>query len=240
MACFVLVHGTGGGGWCWQKVARRLRAAGSEVYAPTLSGVGDRFHLLDCGIDLTTHITDVANLLFFEDLNDVVLVGHSYAGMVITGVAATVPERLKQLVFLDAYVPEEGQSEVDLWPAEMRTEIEGDEAAGRGLRAGPSAAMLGISDPAVADWYTARLTPHPMAAYTQPPPAGNARSAALPRAYIRCTAGPTVAIFGPFAERALAAGWEVRALPTGHEAMLIAPAEVAELLLELAEDSSPR
>jgi pimeloyl-ACP methyl ester carboxylesterase len=114
MATFVLVHGTGHGGWCWQKVAPILRDAGSEVYAQTLTGVGDRSHLLECGVDLTTHITDVASLLFYEDLSDVVLVGHSYSGMVITGVAAAVPERLKQLIYLDAYVPDEGESEVDL------------------------------------------------------------------------------------------------------------------------------
>src|SRR3972149_5119926 len=129
MATFVLVHGSFGGGWVWQKVTPLLRAGGHEVYTPRLTGVGDRSHLLNCGVDLTTHITDVASLLFYEDLSDVVLVGHSYAGMVITGVAAKVPERLKLLVYLDAYVPDAGQSEVDLWPAEMRAAIQDDEAA---------------------------------------------------------------------------------------------------------------
>ena len=152
MPTFVLVHGTGHGGWCWQKVAPLLRAAGSEVYAPTLTGLGDRSHLLDCGVDLTTHITDVASLLFYEDISDVVLVGHSYAGMVITGVAAIVPERLRLLVYLDAYVPDEGQSEFDLWPSEMRAEIQADEAAGRGLRPPPTPALMGITDPELADW----------------------------------------------------------------------------------------
>src|SRR5947208_6414024 len=122
MATFVLVHGTGHGGWCWQKMVPLVRTAEHEVYTPTLSGVSDRSHLLDCGVDLTTHITDVASLLFYEDLSDVILVGHSYAGMVITGVAAKAPERLKQLVYLDAYLPDDGQSELDLWPAEMRAE----------------------------------------------------------------------------------------------------------------------
>ena len=161
MTAFVLVHGTGHGGWCWQKVARLLRAAGSEVYAQTLTGVGDRSHLLHCGVDLRTHITDVANLLSYEDLSDVVLVGHSYAGMVITGVAAVAPERLKMLVYLDAYVPDEGQSEVDLWPPAMRAEIESDQAAGRGLRPAPTPELMGITDPVLADWARARITPHP-------------------------------------------------------------------------------
>ena len=95
MAKFVLVHGTGCGGWVWKKLAPLLSLAGHEVYTPTLTGVGDRSHLLDCGVDLTTHITDIASLLWYEDLTDVVLVGHSYAGMVITGVAAQAPARLK-------------------------------------------------------------------------------------------------------------------------------------------------
>src|SRR3990170_4037586 len=123
MATFVLVHGSFGGGWVWQKVTPLLRAGGFDVYTPRLTGLSDRSHLLDCGVDLTTHITDVASLLFYEDLSDVVLVGHSYAGMVITGVAAQVPERLGLLVYLDGYVPDEGQTEVYLWPPAMRAEI---------------------------------------------------------------------------------------------------------------------
>src|SRR5512137_933571 len=101
MATFVLVHGTGCGSWVWWKLTPLLRAAGHEVYTPTLTGVGDRSHLLACGVDLTTHITDVSSLLSYEDLTDVVLLGHSYAGMVITGVAALVPERIRLLVYLD-------------------------------------------------------------------------------------------------------------------------------------------
>ncbi|RPH36835.1 alpha/beta hydrolase [bacterium] len=231
MACFVLVHGTGSGGWCWKKVAQLLRTGGNEVYTPTLSGVGDRSHLLKCGIDLSTHITDVANLLFFEDLENVVLVGHSYAGMVITGVAARVPERLKFLVYLDAYVPEEGETERDLWPAKMRAEIEGDEAAGKGLRAPPSPAFLGIIDPGLAEWYLARVTAHPMATYDEPAPRGNAQGAALPRMFIHCTQGPTAPVFAPFAEKARSRGWPYHEIATGHEAMLIAPDQVAAILL---------
>jgi pimeloyl-ACP methyl ester carboxylesterase len=114
MAIFVLVHGSHGGSWIWQKVTPLLRAGGHEVYTPGLTGLSDRAHLLKCGVDLTTHITDVASLLFHEDLAEVILVGNSYAGMVITGVAASIPERLKRLVYLDAYVPDDGQSELDL------------------------------------------------------------------------------------------------------------------------------
>ena len=146
MATFVLVHGTGCGGWIWSRLTPLLRAEGCEVYAPTLSGVGDRAHLLPCGVNLTTHIDDIAGLLVFEDLSDVVLVGHSYGGMVITGVAARQPGRIGHLVYLDVYVPKAGQTEADLWPAEMRAEIEEDETASGGLRQPPPPALLGVTE----------------------------------------------------------------------------------------------
>lgn len=235
MATFVLVHGSFGGGWVWQEVTSLLRAAGHEIYTPRLTGLSDRSHLLSCGVDLTTHITDVADLLFYEDLSKVVLVGHSYAGMVITGVAAEVPERLRLLVYLDAYVPEDGQSEVDLWPAEWQDAIQAEEAAGKELREPLPPATLGITDPEMEDWLKARMTPHPLATYTEPVPAGSAESAALPRGFVYCTEGPITHVFAPFAEKARAEGWELRELATGHMAMLTAPREVAELLLDLAD-----
>lgn len=231
MATFVLVHGSFGGGWVWQKVTPLLRAGGHDIYTPRLTGLSDRSHLLECGVDLTTHVRDVADLLFYEDISDVVLVGHSYAGMVITGVAANVPERLRRLVYLDAYAPEDGQSEVDLWPAEWQDSLQ---EKGRGLRQPPAPATLGITNPEMADWVEARMTPHPLATYTEPVPVASAESAALPRAYVHCTDGPITHVFAPFAAKARADGWEVRELVTGHMAMLTAPHEVTELLLELA------
>ena len=234
MSTFVLVHGTGCGGWIWQKVAPLLRAAGNDVYTPTLSGLSDRSHLLACGVDLTTHITDVVNLLTYEDLSDVVLVGNSYAGMVITGVAASIPERLKLLVYLDAYLPDPGQSEADLWPPEVRAAAEAEARASGGLRQPPPPAVLAIPDPETLAWVAARLSPQPMATYTQPVSAGNAATAALQRAFIHCTKGPvTTPVFGVFAAKAREKGWPVRELATGHAAMLTAPLEVAELLTEL-------
>jgi pimeloyl-ACP methyl ester carboxylesterase len=234
MGVFVLVHGTGHGGWCWQKVTPLLRAAGSEAFAPTLSGLGDRSHLADRGIDLSMHIREVAELMFYEDISDVVLVGHSYAGMVITGVASTAPERLKQLIYLDAYLPDEGQTEVDLWPPAMRAEIESGAAGIGGMRPPPTTELLGINDAALADWARPRITPHPMGTYTEPVPKGDARGAALPRAYIHCNVGPLVPLMGGFAAKARALGWPVREIATGHDAMLTEPDAVAQILLELA------
>lgn len=240
MATFVLVHGSHGGSWIWKKVLPLLRARGHEVYTPGLTGLSDRAHLLQCGVDLMTHVTDVASLLFYEDLSEVVLVGNSYAGMVITGVAASVPERLKMLVYLDAYVPDDGQSEEDLWPPEMRTAILADEAAVRGVRQPPPPSAFGITDPEVAEWVTARWTPHPLATYTQAVPRGNAWSAALPRVFIHCTGDPatTLPVFATCAAKARASGWEVHELVTGHVAMLTAPREVAELLHKVAGQAS--
>jgi pimeloyl-ACP methyl ester carboxylesterase len=233
MANFLLVHGTGHGSWCWRRLTPLLRAAGHDVYAPTLSGLGDRSHLLECGIDLTTHITEVADLMFYEDLSDVVLVGHSYAGMVITGVAAKAPERLRQLIYLDAYLPDEGQTEVDLWTSDMRAEIEADAHASRGTRL-VTPELMGITDPALAEWTRARITPHPMSTYMEPVPRGDGRGEHLPRSYITCTEGPLTSLLGTFADKARAAGWPVREFASGHDVMLIDPEGVARLLLELA------
>ena len=133
MSTFLLVHGAWHGGWCWKRVTPLLRAAGHEVFTPTLTGLGERKHLMSPDIGLDTHVQDVVGVLEYEDLRDVILVGHSYAGMVITGVAGRTPERIAHLVYLDAFVPEDGKSLMDYQPPEMaelfhegtRTEGEG-------------------------------------------------------------------------------------------------------------------
>lgn len=238
MAIFVLIHGSWHGGWCWQKVKPLLQARGHQVFSPTLTGLGARSHLLSCGVDLTTHISDVVNLLDYEDLTDVILVGHSYAGMVITGVAATIPERLARLVYLDAYIPAEGQSEFDLWPPEEQAQARADIDAGRELREPVSPAILGITDTSLAEWVAVRLTPHPLTTYEQPAPTGNAQSAALPRVYIHCTTGPVAPLMAQFAAKARAENWEVSEIATGHDVMLTAPQELAEILLQFTGERS--
>jgi pimeloyl-ACP methyl ester carboxylesterase len=235
MATFVLVHGSNGGGWVWHRLRPLLRAAGHEVYTPTLTGLADRSHLLACGVNLTTHITDVANLLVYEDLTEVVLVGNSYAGMVITGVAARAPERLKLLVYMDAYAPADGQSQFDLLPAETRAARQAEAAAHGGATLPPPPAIFGVTDPALAQWITARTTPHPLATYTEPVPRGMAESADVSRVYIHCTGNPatTPDLFASSATKARANGWPVHELAAGHLAMLTAPRELAALLLNV-------
>lgn len=240
MATFVLVHGSNDGGWVWKKVSRLLRARGHEVFTPGLTGLADRSHLIQREVNLTTHITDVAKLLFYEDLSEVILVGHSYAGMVITWVAAQAPERLNTLVYLDAYLPDAGQCEADLWPPERRAIAEAAEAATKGLAQPPPLSLFGVTDPLLAGWIEARMTPHPTATYTEPAPAGNAKSASLRRIFIHCTANPPTSpnIFGPFADKARALGCQVHEIATGHLAMLTAPDEVADYLHKIAREST--
>jgi pimeloyl-ACP methyl ester carboxylesterase len=225
MAAFVLVHGTGGGGWYWQFIAPLLRAAGHDVYTPTLTGVGASSHLsheLD-RISLDTHVKDVTNLLFYEDLSEVVLVGHSYGGMVITGVAAKEPRRLAQLVYFDAYLPLEGENEIALWPPDQKERYYDDLASGIRFRPPVASSMLEITDPKMSKWVQERLTP-----------SGTPESASIPRTYIHCTIGPLSSWMEPFAARARKLGWNVHAMAKGHMVMITHPKELAEILLRIA------
>jgi pimeloyl-ACP methyl ester carboxylesterase len=226
MATFVLVHGSSGGGWVWRDTVTRLRRAGHEAWAPTLTGMGERVHLASPGIGLDTHVLDVVNVLLYEDLREVVLVGHSYGGMVITGVAERAPERLARLVYLDALVPADGQAARDYFPAAVLAGL--DEAArthGGGWRL-PLAAGAGP-----------RVTPHLMRPLAQPLAVRNPAAAALPRTYVACTVHRPDPLLLPIAATAgrvrAAPGWAYRELATGHMPMQSAPQELTDLLLEL-------
>jgi pimeloyl-ACP methyl ester carboxylesterase len=231
MATFVLVHGSWHGGWCWQRLAPILRAAGHGVLTPTLTGMGERAHAAPADIRLGTHVEDVLRTMAYEDARDVVLVGHSYAGMVITGVAARDASRLRGIVYLDAYLPDPGQSEQDLWPADFAASVQADLAAGRKHRTMPAPSFFGL-DGADAAWAAARLTPQPLAVYLEP--ASQQPLPPIPARFIHCTRGPIAHVFGAFAARARARGWPVDELPTGHDCMLTMPQELAKLLLRAA------
>ncbi|GHJ38670.1 esterase [Streptomyces sp. TS71-3] len=226
---FVLVPGAWHGGWCWGRVASLLRAAGHEVHTPTLTGVSDRAHTLNPSVGLRTHVEDVVRLLDAYDLTDVHLVGHSYAGQVVSQVAEERPERLARRIHLDAFVPDDGAAAIDLLPAEVAHHYrESVREAGFGWLIPPrSLTVLGVTDEADVAWLTARLTPHPWAAYTEPVRIG-AGAASVRGSYIDCT--DWLGVFAPFAEKARALGWDVHRLATGHEAMVTAPAELAALL----------
>lgn len=234
-ATFVLVHGGWHGGWCWNRVAPLLRAAGHDVWTPTLTGLADRAHALTPETGLETHIRDIVGLLEFEDLREVILVGHSYAGMVITGAAAKASQRIGRLVYLDAFVPRAGDSLMNLLSPEREyfyrtSAVERD---GGWYVPPPPIAALGVSDPDDVAWLEARLTYQPLRSFEQP--LAEEAPPELPRAYIHCTEGPVVPSFAPFAAQArAAAAWTYAELATGHDAMITEPAALAGLLLELA------
>ncbi len=237
MATYVLVHGGGHGGWCYQRVARLLRDAGHEVYTPTLSGLGERSHLLDDRVDLHRPIDDVVAVLHYEDLRDVILVGPSYGGMVITGVADKAADRIGRLVFLDAANPVNGQSLVDVSGPiieavrPMGTVENGIELV---LLPAPDAALLyGVTDPDDLAWMAERLTPHPWVCFAQRLELANEEALwAIPQYHIVCTstlATRDAELIG----RARAEGrlWDI---DTGHDLMITEPARTADALGQVA------
>ncbi|MBL7498032.1 alpha/beta hydrolase [Frankia sp. CNm7] len=237
MATYVLVHGGGHGGWCYQRVARLLRAAGHEVYAPTLTGLGERAHLVGPHVDLDLHVQDVVALLHHENLRDVILVGHSYGGMVITGIADRAADRVGRLVYLDAANPVNGQSLLDVaGPIIEATRPLGKVVDGVELVLIPfpeAGAFYGVTDPEDIAWMAERLTPHPWRCFEQPLTLTNEAALwAIPQYHIVCTS--TLATRDPeLMAKARAAGrlWDI---DTGHDLMITEPKAVADALAEVA------
>lgn len=188
MATYVLVHGAWHGGWCWKKVTPLLRAAGHDVFTPTLTGLGERVHLLTPAVGLETHIQDVLGVVHYEDLRQVILVGHSYGGMVITGVAHQATDRLAHLVYLDAFVPHDGQCLLDLPPPEMAAaQREQAKTIGDGWRVPPlPLEAFGVTDQADLRWAGPKVGDQPRLTFEQPVRYASEAGAALPRTYISC------------------------------------------------------
>lgn len=229
MATFVLVHGAFGGGWQWREIAALLRAAGHEVFTPTLTGLGERVHLAQPEIDLDTHVQDILMVLEYEALHEVILVGHSYGGMVITGVAELAAERLVQLVYLDAFVPRDGESLAALAGPEITAVmVQAAQAYGDGWRI--------PHDPPEPPW-----TPQPLKTGLQPVTMVNPAAALLPRTFIYCNQekdamGPMGIPITQAAVRARSdARWRYHELNTGHLPMETAPGELVTVLIELAQ-----
>jgi pimeloyl-ACP methyl ester carboxylesterase len=240
MATFVLVHGSFTGGWYWSRVRPLLQAAGHEVWTPTLTGAGDRSHLLSRSVSLETHILDIVNVLRYEDLRDVVLVGHSYGGMVITGAADREPKRVSRLIYLDATVPKNGQNATG-----GLTEGTGDKLDAMASGGADDASWLlpplplsanGVTDPADIAWIGDRRTPHPLPTLNEPIRLKNGEPTWLPRIYIRCSRREGFfQVFGsdplqPMFEYAVASGFKILTLDAGHDPMVTIPHQVAEAL----------
>lgn len=227
---FVLVHGAWHGGWCWKKLSPILRAAGHEVYTPTLTGLGERVHLLAPDIDLATHINDVVNLLEYEDLQNVVLVGHSYGGMVISGVANQAGPRIGHVAYLDAFLPEDGKALRDYAPGDVLDEMANTQGGGWRLPSYMGAKDFGITDAADAAWVDARLGDQPYKTFTQRLDLAGTTNSAIGRSYILTTTEP----FTSHAERARQQGFDSFELfSAGHDSMVTQPNELAEILRDL-------
>ncbi|MFL6603537.1 MAG: alpha/beta fold hydrolase [Steroidobacteraceae bacterium] len=226
MATFVLVHGAWHGSWCWKRVRRALQQQGHEVFTPTLTGVGERSHLLSEKVDLQTQTLDVLNLIEWEELNDFVLCGHSYGGMVVSGVADRVPERVRSLVFLDAFVPENGESLADLAPISGGPLIDG-------WKSTPiSAETFGVN---VADqaWVDRQCTVQSVACFQQAVQltGGIARVKHIAYVYASGWAG-FQSPFYPFYEKAKLRGWKTVEIECGHDVMLDRADALATLLID--------
>jgi pimeloyl-ACP methyl ester carboxylesterase len=233
MAIFVLVHGAWGGAHGFRKVRGPLREAGHEVFTPSLTGIGERVHLTSPQVCLTTHVTDVVNTLLYEDLRGVVLLGFSYGGFVVTGALEHIGDRVAHLVYLDAFVPGDGDSLDALTGGAAGRVIE----LGRDWLVPPLAREY--DDPAEAAWYGPRRTPHPAACFTEPVRLPRPlEDYPFTRTYIKATGEPRPEGGGPFwdaADRARQSpAWRYREIATGHMIPANRPDELVRTLLELA------
>ena len=234
---FVLLHGAFHGGWCWAKVAAILRAAGHAVTTPTQTGVGERRHLMSPAITLDTFADDLVHHIEAEEGTDIVLVGHSFGGFAISAAADRIPRSIRHLVYLDARIPEPGRSAFDVQPAEISAErrrLAQEFSQGLCVPPPPPEAFGVPADHPLHDWVRRRLTPHPMGSMTSPfslrHPLGNG----LPATYIACT-DPIYASLETSRQMARArTDWGFYELATGHDAMVTAPRETADLLLAIA------
>jgi pimeloyl-ACP methyl ester carboxylesterase len=233
---FVLVHGAWGAGWLWRRVADRLTAKGHKVFTPTMTGVGERSHLLDANIRLATHITDIVNVIKWERLTDIVLVGHSYGGVVVSGVAELAEPTISSIVYLDAFVPENGQSLVDLTaslPTSSATAVAAASQKGEIALKPMLSAFLRVKEKDH-DWVDSLSTPQPLATFTDKVVVTGARDRIAKRTYIRGKDYPNVVFDRHESQLANTAGWHVHELPCGHMVMVDMPDELTELLLAAA------
>jgi pimeloyl-ACP methyl ester carboxylesterase len=244
MATFVLVHGAWQGASTWDLVVPRLWAAGHRVYTPTLIGLGANAHRLTPLVNLDMHIQDVVGVINYERLQDVILVGHSYAGMIITGVAEFAKERLERLVYVDAFVPGDGQSAMQLFPERFQTAFH-DQARteGDGWRLLGSEKRLdlwGLKEGPARDFVRSKLCDFSINCFEQPLMLPTNAAATLDRTYIACVGDgyPARPVFAQFAERAQAEGWRTYELPTGHDCHVEMPEAFCELLLGLVGNES--
>lgn len=231
---FVLVHGAWHGGWCYSRVRRLLAQRGHEVFTPSLAGLGEHAHLYSPAINASTHIQHIVNLITCEDLTDVILVGHSYGGIVVTGVADRVPDRIAALVYLDAFVGQDGKSCSDLDRLDF-VAVHLDRAQSHGGHTSPpfSATQFGVNE-ADRAWVDRLCTPQPLAALAERIALTGGYRSVTRKTYVHAT-GWSPSPFTPIYEAVAAEpGWRLHELPCGHDTMVDMPGETADILLEAA------
>jgi pimeloyl-ACP methyl ester carboxylesterase len=230
----VLVHGAWHGGWCYRRVADLLRGGGRRIYTPTLTGLGERSHLLTRSIDLSTHIADIVNVIRWEDLQRIILVGHSYGGMVVTGVADAMADRVSALVYLDAFLPTAGKSFHDIVPTEVAEAQVQSASASNGLSVPPIPAAAFNVNEVDRSWVDSMCTPHPLRTLTQPIELTGSHARVASKSYVLATRNP-IPLFQDFArsmrnERSCIS----HELPCGHDVMIDLPKETAAIIEEAA------
>jgi pimeloyl-ACP methyl ester carboxylesterase len=233
MSTFVLVHGAWHGSWCWKRVRKALERAGHDVFTPTLTGLGERSHLLSREVNLETHVQDVLNLVKWEELTDIVLCGHSSGGSVVSGVADRIPDRIRSLVYLDAFVPEDGESEMQRLPPELaKGVLEGARTVGEGWKVPPIPAAVFNVNAGDRAWVDRQCTMQPLAAIEQRLRLTGGRQKIDDISFILATGWDGPSPFPPFYEKAKVNRWKTRTVPCGHDVMLDLPEELATMLVE--------
>jgi pimeloyl-ACP methyl ester carboxylesterase len=230
---FVLVHGASQGGWCWRRVSDRLERRGHKVFTPTLTGLGERSHLMGANVNLDMHITDVVNVIKWESVQGIVLVGHSYGGWVVSGVAEQMLPAISAIVFLDAFMPENGQKGLDLNSERSKAEIAGALQKGDVSRPPPPATTWNVNEKDRA-WVDAKQTAQPIGVSLQPIRLTGAREKVARKTYIRATdyANPNFDRF--YAKTKADPSWRTYAVHCGHDVMIDMPERLVEILEEVA------
>jgi pimeloyl-ACP methyl ester carboxylesterase len=247
MAAYVLVHGVFHGQWCWKKLIPLLQAAGHQVFAPSLTGLAERANLLTPDVGLSTHIQDIVQVIENNHLDEVILVGHSYGAMVITGAVDQIPDHVGHLVYLDTFVPKDGESMADIAPLVVRRFRTQARTHGNGWRVDPpDEDTYGVTKEPDSSWVKAMVTPQSLKTFEEHLQLQNPDIVSLkPRTHILCT-GRGILVFilrNILFRRTLpptGSNWRLRQLPTGHDCMITMPRELADLLLEIASPLNSR
>jgi pimeloyl-ACP methyl ester carboxylesterase len=229
---FVLVHGAWHGGWCWRRVADLLEAKGHKVFTPTMTGLGACSHLLNKEVNISTHVTDIGNFIKWENLSDVALVGHSYGGLVISGVAESLHDKIASIVFLDAFLPDDGDTLLNKASPGLKDIINAAVARGDASMKAPPAKAFGV-DEKDQPWVDSKCTPQPIGTFSEKAAYTGGRDKIAKKAFIRAKMynSPT---FDANLAKCKTDGWKTHEMATGHDAMVTQPQELTELLLQYA------